>query len=115
MAEILEWQTAELAQRTSDEVCALLDGHGVPCAKVNSVPQLAQDLQVRHNGSIEVVEHPVGGSMYQPAPVARFEKTPASVRRLAPRHGEHTEEVLLEIGVAQDRIVSLRKEGVLGP
>ena len=57
----------------------------------------------------------VGGSMYQPAPAARSEKTPASVRRLAPGHGEHTEEVLLEIGVPRDRIVSLRNEGVLGP
>ena len=99
----------------ADEVCALLDEHGVPCAKVNSIQQLTEDPQVRHNGSIEVVDHPVGGSLYQPAPAARFEKTPASVRRLAPGHGEHTEEVLLEIGVPQDRIVSLRNEGVLGP
>jgi crotonobetainyl-CoA:carnitine CoA-transferase CaiB-like acyl-CoA transferase len=115
MAEILEWQTAELAERTSDEVCALLDDNGVPCAKVNSIPQLAEDPQVRHNGSIEVADHPIGGSMVQPLPAARFEKTPASVRRPAPAHGENTEEVLLEIGVPQDRIVSLRNDGVLGP
>ncbi len=114
IATLIAWQTMELAERTSDEVCALLDAHGVPCAKINSIPELPDDPQVRHSGSIDTVDHPLGGAMHQPTHPARFAKTPASVRRLAPGHGEHTEEVLLEIGVPQDRIDSLRTDGVLG-
>ena len=44
-----------------------------------------------------------------------FGKTPARIRSMAPEHGQHTEEVLLEAGYSWEEIDSLRGEGVVGP
>jgi formyl-CoA transferase len=45
---------------------------------------------------------------------ARFSETPTSLRRGAPRLGEHTEEVLREVGLADDEIDRLRRQGIIG-
>ena len=42
-----------------------------------------------------------------------FSETPASVRRVAPELGEHTEEILLELGYNQDDISKLRQDGII--
>ncbi|REJ85539.1 MAG: CoA transferase [Acidobacteria bacterium] len=113
--EIRDWEEREIARRSADEVCALLDEHGVPCAKVNRLAELAGDDQARHNETIERVEHPRGGAMLRARPPARFEKTPSGIRCHAADHGEHTEEVLAEAGFDAERIAALRAAGVLGP
>jgi crotonobetainyl-CoA:carnitine CoA-transferase CaiB-like acyl-CoA transferase len=112
--ELIAWQAGELVKRSTDEVCELLDEAGVPCSRVNSMHDLADDPQVVHNGSIRIVDHPQGGAMRQPAPAVRYSGTPASVRRQAPRHGEHSDEVLREIGLDEARLRELRAAGVLG-
>ena len=114
ITELIDWQTAELAKRSTDEVCALLDEHQVPCAKVNRIAELGEDPQVRHNGSITEVHHPVGGRMWQAEPPVDFSRTPSSVRRPAPDLGEHSFEVLREIGIDNLRLHELERLGVLG-
>ena len=52
--------------------------------------------------------------MLEAQPPVRFEKTAASVRRCSPAHGEHTAEVLREVGYDDQRIAELRAAGVLG-
>ena len=115
IGQLIEWQTREVGRRSTDEVVALLDEHQVPCSRVNAIPELADDPQVRHNDAIASVDHPVGGPMLQAQPAPRFAKTPATVRRLAPAHGEHSEAVLAELGYAETEISALRAGGVLGP
>jgi alpha-methylacyl-CoA racemase len=51
--------------------------------------------------------------MRQPRPAARFERTPAALKRFAPLLGEHTDEVLAEVGVASGELASLREQGVI--
>ncbi|MEE2775475.1 MAG: CoA transferase [Acidobacteriota bacterium] len=114
IAELIEWQTRELARRAVDEVVALLDDNGVPCSKVNSIADLATDAQVRHNGSVRRVEHPIGGAMHQAEPPVEFCRTPTTVRSLAPAHGEHSEEILAELGYTHPEVERLREAGVLG-
>ncbi len=112
--ELIEWQEQELAKRTTDEVCAILDEHEVPCSRINAVAELADDPQIRHNGSICHVDHPVGGAMRMARHPTHFEKTPATKQHPAPGHGEHTIEVLREIGLDDQRIEILEQAGVLG-
>ena len=115
IAELIAWQTAEVAKRTTDEVCALLDEHQVPCAKVNRLPELSDDPQVQHNGSIRRVRHPVGGEMLQAQPPVDFSATPSSkASRPAPSLGEHNLEILRDIGIDQTRVLELEGKGVLG-
>ena len=91
--------TAEvLAQRSSAEWLARLDAEGVPCGPVLERSEVFEQEQIKVNGTIEEMEHPVAGRIRQPRPAARFDKTPAEIRRHAPILGEHTQEILAELG-----------------
>jgi crotonobetainyl-CoA:carnitine CoA-transferase CaiB-like acyl-CoA transferase len=59
--------------------------------------ELFEDDQVAHNGTIIEVDDPVLGRTRQVGPVMAFSRTPASVSRPAPLHGQHTEKILAEL------------------
>jgi crotonobetainyl-CoA:carnitine CoA-transferase CaiB-like acyl-CoA transferase len=104
--------TAEvLATRSSAEWLARLDAESVPCAPVLDRHEVFEHEQVRINEMVEELEHPVAGRIRQPRPAARFDRTPAGIRRHAPLLGEHTEELLREMGLDAD---ALRASGVIG-
>ncbi len=65
-------------------------------------------------GRMKMSVHPLAGRMIQPRPAARFEKTPATIRRPAPALGEHTEEILRDLGLDDSQIADLRDNGVVG-
>jgi len=106
--------TAEVLRTgTSAEWLHRLRREGVPCAPVLARADLLTDPQIAANQLIVESEHPHAGPMRQTRPAARFDKTPADLRRPAPLLGEHTEEVLREIGLAAADISELRSEGVI--
>lgn len=81
-------------------------------APVNSIEDVISDEQVMASGGF--VEVPDGaGTTLLPATPVDFEGTPWAPRSMAPGHGEHTEEILLEIGRSGAEISKLREEGVV--
>ncbi len=93
--------TAEvLVTRTSDLWLQRLDREGVPCAPVLERHEVFEHEQVRINDMVAEMDHPVAGRIRQPRPAARFDKTPAEISRPAPVLGEHTAELLAEIGLS---------------
>jgi crotonobetainyl-CoA:carnitine CoA-transferase CaiB-like acyl-CoA transferase len=68
---------------------------------------------VRHNEVLVEREHPSAGVIRQPRPPARFDRTPAEPGRLAPLHGEHTDEILAELGVGAEERQALREAGIV--
>ncbi len=100
-----------LKSKTSEEILARLDAEDVPSAKILSRDEMVESAQVITNELLVEHEHPHAGLMREPRPTARFDVTPSSIRRPAPALGEHTEEVLDEIGVTD--IGSLRAAGVI--
>jgi crotonobetainyl-CoA:carnitine CoA-transferase CaiB-like acyl-CoA transferase len=96
-----------------DEALARLEAEDVPCGPVLAPHEVHEDPQVRATGALVESEHPVLGRMRQPRPAARFEVTPSEIRRPAPRLGEHTEEVLGEIGLSPTALGDLRGKGVV--
>ncbi|MDX1383562.1 MAG: CaiB/BaiF CoA-transferase family protein [Thermoanaerobaculia bacterium] len=98
---------------TSDAWIRKLEAEDVPCAKILSREEVVADPQVAVNGLLVEEDHPQAGPIRYARPAARFAATPTATRRPAPALGEHTDEVLGEIGYAADRIAALRRAGAV--
>ncbi len=107
--------TAEvLRTRSSATWLARLDAEGVPCAPVLDRADVIEHEQIRVNELIEEFDHPTAGRIRQPRPAARFDATPAMIRRLAPTLGENSREILMQAGFDRQEIDGLLAAGVLG-
>ena len=84
----------------------------VPFAPVVSQVDLPDDPHARAIGLFEESDHPVAGRLRQPRHPARFDATPATLGGPSPSLGEHTDEILEELGMS-DRIEALRAAGVV--
>ncbi len=111
LAELLDQATGA---HTTAELCARLQAEDVPHAAVNSLDSIHLDPQVIANGLLVESEHPHAGPTRTPRPVASFDATPATIRRPAPALGEHTDEVLVELGLVESEIPELQEQGGLG-
>ena len=107
MADVLKTQTTE-------HWLEVLDREDVPCAPVLTRDDVHLHPQVRANGIIVEQEHPVAGLVRQARPAEQMDGTPSGISRPAPTLGQHTDEVLGELGLGPDRIEALRASGVLG-
>lgn len=88
-----------IAHYKSDEIIEILEAADVPCAPVLTRTQMRQHPQVIANEIITEFEHPQAGRLRQVRQPAVFSQTPASIRRGAPKLGEHTREVLQDAGL----------------
>jgi crotonobetainyl-CoA:carnitine CoA-transferase CaiB-like acyl-CoA transferase len=98
---------------TTDEAMARLEAERVPCGVVRSPAELADDPHVRAVGMLVDGVHPVAGRIRQPRPASQFGATPSSMGGPAPTLGQHTDNVLAELGYPVDEIVRLRAESIV--
>ena len=101
------------ASKTREEWMRILEEHGCIYTPVQSIPEVVEDPQVLANNYLIHVDHPNYGPLKTMGFPWDLSETPASWRRGAPKLGEHTEEVLLEIGYSREEIAKLREEGVI--
>ncbi len=102
------------ATKTSDEWMSLLQQADCICAPVATYGDLVNDPQVRANEYIVEVDHPTQGRIPVVGAPWRFSETPAEIAPAAPELGQHTEEVLQELGYSWEKISALREQGALG-
>jgi crotonobetainyl-CoA:carnitine CoA-transferase CaiB-like acyl-CoA transferase len=102
---------AVMATRSTAEWMEVLGRAGVPAVPLSGLADLLEDEHLCATGFWSTAEHPTEGRLRLPAYPSRFSATPAEVRRLAPRLGEHTREVLAEAGFGADEIRSLIDTG----
>jgi crotonobetainyl-CoA:carnitine CoA-transferase CaiB-like acyl-CoA transferase len=102
-----------LATRTTAHWLEVLGARGVWVGPVHSYEDLLDDPQVVHNGSFVTYEHPTEGTVTTPGFAFRMSATPAAVTRPAPLVGEHTAEVLDELGLGPDDVDRLVSTGVV--
>ena len=103
-----------LLTRPAAEWIERLEAEDVPCAPVLTRNGVLDHEQVRANDLIVEVDHPVAGPIRQARPAARFSATEAGIRQGAPQLGEHTVDLLAELGYGADDIEALRQEGTIG-
>jgi len=99
--------------RTSAHWLEALDKNDVPNAPVLKRGEVFDHPQVVNNQVIHEFEQPDVGMIRQARPAARFEKSPAVAPRPAPILGQHSQEVLEELGYGQDEIAAMARDGIV--
>ncbi len=85
---------------------------GVACGVINDMREVFEEPQVQHLGLVkEVVSSRLGRQRLVGQPV-QLERTPSTVARSAPRRGEHSEEILLELGLTSGELARMKSTGV---
>ena len=92
--EVGRFLAAELQRRANSDWLAALRAIDIPACTVNTLETLIQDPHLQAVGFLETLLHPTEGPVTNCRFPVRFSQTPASVRRLAPRLGQHTAELL---------------------
>jgi CoA:oxalate CoA-transferase len=102
-----------LSTDTQDNWIDRLNTAGVPCGKVLSVGEVFEDPQIKSQDMVLDVDHGQHGMIRMVGFPVKMSGTPCAIRRPAPRLGEHTSEVLAELGLSQDEIVGLKSKKVV--
>jgi formyl-CoA transferase len=111
--ELIPIIAEKMKERTSDEWLEELDKLKIPCGPINTLDRVFSDPQVQARGMVVEVPHPKAGKIKLVASPMKFSLTPCTIERHPPLLGEHTEEVLKELGYSDDEIKSLREKGVI--
>ena len=102
-----------IGELTKDDVVKRLREANVPVGPINELDDVFADPTVRHLGLIAEVDHPTAGRVRAPGIPVRMDGTPPSVRMHPPLLGEHTDDVLAEIGFTEAEIARLRRDGAI--
>ena len=100
--------TALMKGRTRSDWLASLEAAKVPCGPINDLAEVFADPQVLEREMTVQMPHPLAGSVRLVASPMKFSATPVQYRRPPPLLGEHTDEVLLELGLSEAEIAALR-------
>jgi crotonobetainyl-CoA:carnitine CoA-transferase CaiB-like acyl-CoA transferase len=104
----------EAPTRTTQEWVDFCDRVSIPCMPVMSLDELPDDPHVKAVGLFGIAEHPSEGPYRTVRPPVTMSAAPFRIRRHAPRQGEHTAEVLGELGYTEDEIAAITDVAAAG-
>ncbi len=102
-----------LKTKTSAEWVEIMNKGGVPCGPIYRMDQVFADPQVKHMQIAAEVPHKKLGKVRLISQPVKLSRTPAKLLTATPERGEHTEEVLRELGLDKNEIEKLKSEGVV--
>lgn len=112
-AELNALLAARFRERTTSEWMVELEAKGVLCARINTIGEAAEDPQLKANAMVVDMEHPTAGAFRLLGTPVRLHGTPPRPRVFAAELGEHTREVLLELGYTADVVTDLETRGAV--
>ncbi len=101
------------AALTMEQALERLIAKDVPCGPILTAEEAIADPQLVHNETLQTWQHPLAGSVRQPRPAARFEKTPAVLAASASLRGGDNDAILGELGRSAADIAGLRESGII--
>ena len=111
--EMFEFFRRTFKTKTRDEWFQYLSQFDICVGPVYSLDEVCQDPHVQARQMVVEVEHPTFGKVRQVGVGAKLSETPGSVRSLSPRRGQHTDEVLRDLGFSPQQIEELRARGTV--
>jgi len=111
--ELLRLLGSYFSRKTAEEWLELFRGEKIACAPINTIPEVMADPQVAAREMVVDMPHPTAGSVKLVGSPLKLSNSPAEYKRHPPLLGEHTEEVLKEMGFGSRDIDVLREEGVV--
>ena len=111
--ELVSILSGHFRTRTTAEWLEIIGEAGVPCGPINRVSDLVSDPQVVARDMMVSIPHPQVPDLKAPGSPLKLADMPASVRRHPPLLGEHSQEVVSELGYSVEEIDRLKEEGVI--
>ena len=102
-----------MRRRCKSDWLESLEAAKVPCGPINDLAEVFADPQVQARGMTVTSPHPLADDLRLVASPMKLSKTPVQYRRPPPLLGEHTDEVLKEMGLTAEDVASLRASGVV--
>jgi crotonobetainyl-CoA:carnitine CoA-transferase CaiB-like acyl-CoA transferase len=101
------------AQWKRSDLLDALERAGVPAGPINTIPEVFEDPHAKHRGVKIEMNHPLSGKVTQVANPMRFADAAITYDRHPPLLGEHTDQVLHELGMSDAEIAALRRDAVI--
>jgi crotonobetainyl-CoA:carnitine CoA-transferase CaiB-like acyl-CoA transferase len=112
-SELSELLNEKLKEKTSEEWIEILNGGGIACGPILNIKEVFENEQVLHLKMLEEMDYPLCGKIKTIGIPTKLSRTPGSVRIPPPLKGEHTDEVLKELGLSKEAIASYHENKIV--